>query len=63
MGVFELMLICAFVGLVAWAITAYIPMSPGIARVIHIVAIVVIVAFVLSAFGLFPRDVAVPRLR
>lgn len=63
MGVFELMIVCALIGLIAWAITTYIPMDAMIARVIQIIAIVVIVAFVLGAFGLIPRDVAVPRLR
>ena len=63
MGVFELMIWCAGIGLVAWALTTYIPMTEGIKRVIQIVAIVVIVAVVLNAFGLFPRDMAVPRLR
>jgi hypothetical protein len=62
MGVFELLIICALIGLGAWALTTYIPMSVGVARVIQIVAIVIIVAFVLSAFGLIPRDVPVPRL-
>ena len=63
MGVFELMVWCAGIGLAAWALTTYIPMSAGVARVIQIVAIVVIVAVVLNAFGLIPRDVAVPNLR
>jgi hypothetical protein len=62
MGLFELLIVIALIGLVAWALTHYIPMSDGVAKVIQIVAIVVIVVYVLSAFGLLPRDVAVPRL-
>jgi len=63
MGVFELLFVIAGVGLVAWALIHYIPMSEGMAKTISIVAIIVVVVFVLSAFGLIPRDVAVPRLR
>lgn len=63
MGVFELLVVCSGIGLVAWALTTYIPMSSGAARVIQIIAIVVIVAIALGEFGLLPRDVAVPRLR
>jgi len=63
MGVFQLMIMCALIGLGAWALTTYIPMSAGVARVIQIVAIVVIVALVLAAFGLIPMDVQVPKLR
>lgn len=63
MGVIELMVWCALIGLIAWALTAYIPMSEGVKRVIQIVAIVVIVVVVLNAFGLIPRDMAVPKLR
>lgn len=62
MGVFELMLLCAGIGCGAWAITSFIPMSDGVKRVMQIVAIVVIAAVVLKAFGLWPHDVPVPKL-
>ena len=62
MGVFELMITLALLGLGAWALITYIPMSDGIKRVITIVAIIVSVVIALSAFGLLPHDVAVPRL-
>ena len=56
------MIICALIGLAAWALTHYIPMSEGVGKVIQIVAIVVIVVVVLNAFGLIPTDVPVPKL-
>ena len=62
MGVFELLIFCALIGLGAWALTTYIPMSPGIVKVIHIVALCAIVLVVLSAFGLIPHDVPVRNL-
>jgi hypothetical protein len=63
MGLFELLIFIALLGLGVWALTTYIPMPPGFARVIQIIAIVVVVLVVLSAFGLLPSDIAVPRLR
>ena len=63
MGLFELLIFLALLGLVTWALTAYIPMSSGIARLIQVVAVVVGAYVVLSAFGLLPHDVPVPRLR
>jgi len=61
MGLFELLIFLAGVGLVAWALTTYIPMSDGIKRLIQIVAIVVCVWILLNAFGLVPHDVPVPH--
>ena len=63
MGLFELLIFLALLGLIAWALTRYIPMSSGIARLIQIVAVVVGVWVVLGAFGLLPHDVPVPRIR
>jgi hypothetical protein len=62
MGVFELMATIAFIGLVAYALQRWVPMSEGMKHLISIVAIVVAVVFVLYAFGIFPRDVKVPKL-
>ena len=61
MGVFDLLLLIAGIGLVGWALTKFIPMTDGAKQVIGIVVVVVIVAIVLAAFGLMPRDVSVPR--
>jgi hypothetical protein len=61
MGLFELIIFLALIGLVTWAVVTYIPMSAGIKQIIQIAAIVVAVWIVLNAFGLVPRDVPVPK--
>jgi hypothetical protein len=61
MTLFELLFLVAFIGLVAWGLVHYIPMSEGIAKVVQGVALVVVIWLVLAAFGLLPRDVPVPR--
>jgi len=61
MGVFQLMLWVAGIGLFAYALIRFVPMSEGMPKVISIIAIVVAVWVVLSAFGLIPHDIAVPR--
>jgi hypothetical protein len=62
MGVFELLFVIAFIGLVAYGLQRWVPMSEGMKQLISIVAIVVAVIFVLTAFGLIPRNIPVPRL-
>ena len=42
----------ALIGVVAWALTTYVPMTPGIAKLIKIMAIVIAVLLCLAAFGL-----------
>jgi len=62
MGVFELLFVIALIGVVAYALQRWVPMSDGMKQLISIVAIVVAVVFVLAAFGLMPHNVPVPRL-
>jgi hypothetical protein len=52
MSYITLILLLALIGVVAWAVTKYIPMTPGIATLIKIVAVVLAVLLCLSAFGL-----------
>lgn len=40
-------------GVVLWAINAWIPMEPGIKKLINIVCLVVAVLWILNLFGLF----------
>jgi hypothetical protein len=46
-----LLLVLVVLGVVVWAITTYIPMTPGIARLIQIVAVIIALVYVLNAFG------------
>lgn len=65
MSLLGLLLVLVVIGVVVWAVTTYIPMSPGIARLIQIVAGVVAIVYVLSAFGVFHSmsGVQVPQIR
>lgn len=65
MSVLALIFVLVVIGVVTWAVTTYIPMSPGIARLIQIVAGVVAIFYVLSAFGVFHSisGVQVPQIK
>jgi len=65
MSVLSLVLTLIVVGVLLWAINAYIPMEPSIKRILNIVVIVAVVFWCLSAFGLFGHldSVKVPQVR
>lgn len=63
MDVLMLLVWLALLGLLAWALTTYLPMSPGMARLIQIAAIIIGILIVLQAFGVLPSLGRVPRLR
>jgi hypothetical protein len=62
MGVITLLVICALIGVVAWALTTYLPMNEGVSRAIQIGAVVIVVWMILSAMGLIPHDIQMPRM-
>lgn len=63
MSYLALLLILAFIGLVAWALVTYIPMPQGIKTVIVIVAVVCSILYALHAFGFHVPNPSVPQLR
>ena len=55
MDLLSLIILIVIVGVVMWAINAFIPMEPRIKQVLNVVVIIAIVIFVLSLFiGSFP---------
>lgn len=62
MPLFSVLIILALVGLLAWALTTYIPMPDGVKRLIIIVAIAVCVLWVLSLFGFTLSSMPGPRV-
>ncbi len=62
MGLIELIVYIALIGLLVWAITTFVPMPGSYKRAIHVIAIVVLVIFVLGVFGILPRfhDIKIP---
>jgi hypothetical protein len=66
MGLLELVIVLAVIGVLLWAFNTYVTaIDGGIKKLINIVVIVVCVLIVLSAFGFFNviHDVRVPQIR
>ena len=61
-GIIGLLIAVALIGLVVWAITTLVPMDAKFKQIIYVIAVVVTVLFVLSAFGLLPSGIDVPRV-
>lgn len=52
------------IGVLLYAVNAYIPMDAKIKKLINIVVVVCVVVWLLYVFGVLPsRDIPVPRLR
>ena len=49
----HLILVLIVVGVLLWAVNAFIPMAEPIKRILNIVVVVVVVLWLLSVFGLF----------
>jgi hypothetical protein len=64
MSIIGLLFFIALVGLVAWALTALIPMPQGIKTAIYVVALIIVVLIAAHAFGLTgDLNTRVPQLR
>jgi len=64
MSLFALIIALVLVGLLLYAINAYVPMDPGVKKLLNIVVIVVLVIWLMSALGLLDdlRTIRVPKL-
>jgi hypothetical protein len=64
MSVVSLLVILIVIGVIIWAINAYLPMDAGIKKLISIVGIVIAVLYVLYAFGIIGslKTLTVPHL-
>ena len=52
MSIVSLLVTLVVIGVVTWAVTTYIPLSPGIARLIQIIAVLIGACVALSTFGI-----------
>ena len=52
MPIIELLITLVIVGVILWAINTYIPMSNGIKKILNLVVIILVILYVLSAFGI-----------
>jgi len=63
MTIVQLIAILVCMGVVLWAINAFIPMDGKIKRILNIVVVIIAVVICLYAFGVLPiHDARVPRL-
>jgi hypothetical protein len=65
MSLLTLVLTLIVVGVLLWAVNAYLPMDAKIKNILNIVVVICVVIWVLSAFGFFHHldNVSVPQVR
>lgn len=63
MPIITLLVALALVGVVAYLLVTYVPMTPGIKNLISIAAVIICVLILLEAFGLLHGLGNVPQLR
>lgn len=65
MSLLTLVLTLIVVGILLWAVNAYLPMDQKIKNILNVVVVICVVMWVLSAFGLFHHldSVRVPQVR
>jgi hypothetical protein len=52
MTILGLILLCVIVGVVLWLVNTYVPMQPAIKSVMNAAVVIVLVLYLISAFGL-----------
>lgn len=59
-----LIVVIAVTGLLVWAITTLIPMPEPFRKAIYVVAVVILVLYILQAFGLLSSiNMSIPQVR
>lgn len=53
MSLLSLIITLVIVGVLLWAVNAYIPMDAKIKQILNIVVVIAVVLWLLSAFGVF----------
>ena len=48
MDLIVLLVVCVLIGFLVWILTTHVPMPPGYAKSIQVIALVVLILFVLS---------------
>jgi hypothetical protein len=64
MSIIGLILVLVLVGVVLWLINAYIPMDAKVKMILNIVVVIILILFILSAFGVLDdlRGMKVPKI-
>jgi hypothetical protein len=65
MSLLSLVVTLVVVGLLLWVVNTYIPMDAKIKQILNIVVVIVVVLWLLSAFGILPNlsSARVPTVR
>ena len=65
MSLISLAITLIIVGVLLWLVNTYIPMDGKIKRILNIVVVIVVVLWLLSAFGILGHtgDINVPHVR
>jgi len=61
MSLIGLIVVLVVVGVLLWAVESFVPMSPPIKRLLQIVVVLVLVLWLLQAFGLLGGDIRIGR--
>jgi hypothetical protein len=57
-----IILTIAILGVIVWAVTTYIPMPPMFRTAILVIAFILLLLYILAAFGMLGADIGVPRV-
>ena len=55
MNLLDLIVLFVVVGILMWAINAYVPMQENIKKLLNITVVIILVLFLLRALGVFSR--------
>lgn len=53
MSILTILLVLVFVGVILWLVNSYIPMDAKIKQILNIVVVIVLIVWLLKAFGIF----------
>lgn len=53
MPILTVILVIVAAGVILWAANTYVPMAPGLKKLLNVVVIILLILWLLSLFGLF----------
>lgn len=53
MSLLTIIIVIVVIGLIMWAINTYIPMQPGVKKILNIAVIVILIIWILKALNVF----------
>lgn len=62
MGIIEFVIIACILGLIAWAVTTYLPLPSPVKTIIIVAVVIVLILLLMQALGLLGGDVQIPEI-